>query len=224
MIHVGGFLGEASRTDSDRRRRCIRAEVAVAAIMALVGAQGASAGEYFHTRPFHPLLCDTAIAAAQRAGRFGADSDCDLRLLAEGLYCRALQGDLAALDASIVVFERVVERAPFDLYAHLELAGALQQRFRASPRATQALERALSLLPTATVGDAHAALSARMASNLDLLRAAARGAVAERQMHTAHGGDGTLDGEPLQQQASLAAVARFAPCAARQLATDGGGT
>ncbi len=224
MIHVGGFPRVASRTDSDRRRRCIRAVVVVATMLALDGARGASAGEYFHARPFHPLLCDTAIAAAQRAGRFGADSDCDLRLLAAGLYCRALQGDLAALDASIVVFERVVARAPSDLFAHLELAGALQQRFRASPRAMQAQQRALALLPTATVGDARAALSVRMASNLDLLGAAAQGAVAERQLLARHGGDRTLDGDPLQRQAGLAAVARFAPCAAHELATDGGGT
>ncbi len=198
-----------------RRRRSHRLRAATAAFW-LITTSSAAADDYWYERPFHPLLCDGAVAAAQNLEHGRADG-CDLSLLADGLYCRGLQGDLEALDASIILLERVAHRDSLDVFTQLELAGALHRRGLASSRVSASLERALTQLRTVDVGRAHAELLARTSRNLALVRSTA-------PRMDASGGTPRAVSEVAQRQAGVAAVSRLAPCAAAQLTTVGGGT
>jgi len=142
------------------------------------------ADEFLYTVPFHPLLCGTAIAAAQQARHFGGQGDCDLVVLAEGFYCRGLRGDPVALDAAIALFERAIERDPSDIYSRLQLAGALHKRAPASPRTQEVLEQARALASQAPLGAARDEIVARVAHNLAVLQAGV-----ERVSRTSAGSD-----------------------------------
>jgi hypothetical protein len=159
----------SASSSAARRRRGSAATASLVAAFASVFAATAMAQPAFSYRnPFHPEQCERAITYAGRrvaVATGGARSRARL-ILAEGLLCRGLEGDGAALDQAIERFSEIVAREPENFFAQLGLADGLRRRSPHGDATLAAQRRVRQLLAQSDVGAAREELAAYVEENL----------------------------------------------------------
>lgn len=119
---------------------------------------------YVYLSPFHPELCDVAVNTATEGG------NCDMRMLAEGLYCRGLDDDPLSLHLAALLFARLRRVEPGEFFLTLEYAETMHKLYPHSDAAREALLEAHHALREADVGAARERLEQHLRQNLMALR------------------------------------------------------
>ena len=140
---------------------CLCLVLAAALLAAIPVAANAQRAFSYHS-PFHPEECEHALHFAPQH----ADSRRARLILSEGLLCRGLQDDPAALDAAIAHLRTIAAEEPANFFVQLDLADALRKRFPLSDAAETQLRSVRALLDRSDVGAARAELTTYIDENL----------------------------------------------------------
>jgi len=130
-------------------------------LTALLVPAGVNAGpsELSYHNPFHPQQCGLAVRYAEKRLVVEPQAARARLVLAEGLLCRGLAGDVCSLDDAIVLLTEIAVKQPADFWARLDLAEAVRARFPASEESLSALKAAADALEQSDLGEASGTLA-----------------------------------------------------------------